>query len=379
MSYYVYSSMLGLGLAFIYIFVYTKVGGGIYKLTEVLSKDNIENLLSSIEEVQSINREQKTAAVDDLILKKTIKLYDFRHPDRFSKEQMRTIEIMHETFSRLVTNNLSTQLRTLVDIHIASVHQITYEEFTRTIPNPTLFSIIDMQPFNGSAILEIDPSVTFAIVERLFGGDGTLLLDRELTEIEQAVAENIIDIMLGYLREAWHKIVNLRPHLVQIETNPQLAQVVPPNEMMLMIVFNCRIDNVEGMINIAIPHITIDPIVSKLSAYTWYASTGANRTSITTEEHLKSNMTNLDLEVKAVLGQLNLPVGQILNLKKGDVLALHDVKYKNPIKVLVGEEEKFKGIPGVIKSRRAVKIIEVLDQYHSSSLSNTNDIDEELI
>lgn len=329
-------------------------------MTEVLSQDIIDNLLGSIEETGAVDQAGSFSYQDDTsISEKNIKLYDFRHPDRFSKEQMRTIEIMHETFSRLVTNNLSTQLRTLVDVHIASVHQITYEEFTRTIPSPTLFAIIDMQPFNGSAILEIDPSITFAIVERLFGGEGGVTVNRELTEIEQAVSENVIEIMLGYLREAWRKIVNLRPHLIQIETNPQLAQVVPPSEMMLMILFNCRIDNIEGMMNIAIPYITIDPIVSRLSAHTWYASGGTQAASPLIEGYLKQNVTSLEVELRAELGRLKLSVDQILNLKKGDVLALNEVKYKDPVSVLVGGQEKFKAIPGNFKNRKAVKIIEI--------------------
>lgn len=330
------------------------------ELTEVLSQDIVDNLLSSIEDIGSVEESSVSMYKDESISERNIKLHDFRRPDRFSKEQMRTIEIMHETFSRLVTNNLSTQLRTLVDVHIASVHQITYEEFTRTIPTPTLFAIIDMQPFSGSAILEIDPAITFAIVERLFGGEGGAIINREMTEIEQAVAENVIEIMLGYLREAWRKIANLRPHLIQIETNPQLAQVVPPNEMMLMILFNCSIDNVEGMMNIAIPYITIDPVISKLSAHTWYAGGTRSGNSPKIAAYLNENVNNLEVNIRAVLGKLQLSIDNILNLKEGDVLALHETKTKNPINVFVGQQMKFKAIPGNLKNRKAVKIIEVM-------------------
>lgn len=330
-------------------------------MTEVLSQDVIDNLLGSIEEIE-LDDSLVSATQQNSIIERKIKLYDFRHPDRFSKEQMRTIEIMHETFSRLVTNNLSTQLRTLVDVHIASVHQITYEEFTKTVPSPTLFAIIDMQPFNGSAVLQIDPSISFAIVERLFGGDGGIVLNREMTEIELAVSQNIIEIMLGYLREAWRKIVNLRPHLIQIETNPQLAQVVPPNEMLLMILFNCRIDNVEGMMNIAIPYITIDPIVSKLSAHAWYASGGTRGRSPVLEKYLNNNVTELEVEVTALMGKTELRIEEVINLSVGDVITLNNVKYKDPISVYVGDELKFKAIPGNCKGKKAVKILEVIEK-----------------
>lgn len=331
-------------------------------MTEVLSQDIIDNLLGSIGEVSDDNGGLDSGHSDESgVTERKIKLYDFRHPDRFSKEQMRTIEIMHETFSRLVTNNLSTRLRTPVDVHIASVHQITYEEFIRTVPTPTMFAIIDMQPFNGSAILEIDPAISFSIVERLFGGEGGSVINREMTEIELAVSENIVEIMLGYLREAWRKIVNLRPHLIQIETNPQLAQVVPPSEMLLMILFNCRINNVEGMMNIAIPYITIDPIVSKLSAHTWYASGGSTSTSPKTIEYLNRNVNDLEIDVIAMMGKTTLTMEEIINLKKGDVITMNTVKYKDPINIFVGEEKKYTAIPGNFKGKKAVKIIEVIE------------------
>lgn len=341
-------------------------------MTEVLSQDIIDNLLGSIGEVSE--EVLDSSQVDDSgISEKKIKLYDFRHPDRFSKEQMRTIEIMHETFSRLVTNNLSTRLRTLVDVHIASVHQITYEEFIRTIPTPTMFAIIDMQPFNGSAILEMDPAISFTIVERLFGGEGGMVLNREMTEIELAVSENIVEIMLGYLREAWRKIVNLRPHLIQIETNPQLAQVVPPNEMLLMIVFNCRINNVEGMMNIAIPYITIDPIVSKLSAHSWYASGGSTVRSAKVIDHLNKNVSDLEIPITAMMGRTTLTVEEVINFKQGDVITMNTVKYNEPISVFVGDEEKYKAIPGNYRGKKAVKIIEVLEKDENDELEDDED------
>ncbi len=340
-------------------------------MTEILSRSEVDQLLSSIEEIDSaLEKEKQTSQATDSIIQKRIQLYDFRHPDRFSKEQLRTIEIMHETFARLVTNNFSTQLRTLVSVQIASVSQITYEEFVKTVANPTLFAVIDMRPFSGSAMIEITPSITFTIMEILFGGEGGSLFNRELTEIEQAVAENIIEGMLEYFRETWKKIINLRPHLLNIETNPNLVQVVPPNEMMLLIICNCKINNIDGLINIAIPYITIEPIVSKLSAQTWYAVDISGDHDEQVKETLMTTMTEVEMDITAVIGKVNLNIDEILSLKKGDVVMLDAAKYTDPISLFVGDIERFRVIPGKKANRLAVKIIDNLkesDKYEDTT------------
>ena len=181
--------------------------------------------------------------------------------------------MMHETFARLTTTALSAQLRALVSVHVASVDQLTYEEFIRSIPNPTTLAVINMDPLKGSAVLEIDPSITFTIIDKLFGGRGEQTkISRELTDIEQSVMEGIIVRILGNLREAWSNVIDLRPRLGNIETNPQFAQIVPPNDMVVLITLETKIGEVEGMTNLCIPYITIEPVISKLSAQYWYSS-----------------------------------------------------------------------------------------------------------
>jgi flagellar motor switch protein FliM len=196
-----------------------------------------------------------------------IKVYDFRRPDKFSKEQIRTVAIMHETFARTATTSLSFQLRKLTHVHVASVDQLTYEEFIRSIPNPTTIAIINMDPLKGSAILEIDPAVSFASIDRLFGGQGEdAKIRRELTTIEQSVMEGAIVPILGNLREAWAPVIDLRPRVGRIEVSPWFAQIVPPSEMIVLVTLRTKVGNVEGMMNLCIPYLTIEPIIPKLSA-----------------------------------------------------------------------------------------------------------------
>ena len=177
-------------------------------MTETLSQDEIDQLLTAISS-GDIDTEEVAPQQDP----RKIKIYDFKRPDKFSKEQIRTVSIMHETFARLTTTSLSAQLRSLAQVHVASVDQLTYEEFIRSIPNPTTLAIINMDPLKGSAILEIDPAITFSIIDRLFGGQGEgAKVTRDLTDIEQSVMEGIIVRILGNMRDAWTQGLNAPRH-----------------------------------------------------------------------------------------------------------------------------------------------------------------------
>ena len=209
-----------------------------------------------------------------------IKLYDFKRPDKFSKDQIKTVAIMHETFARLTTASLSAQLRMPAELHVAAVDQLTYEEFIRSIPDPTTLAIINMDPLRGSAILEIDPVLAYSTIDRLFGGQGEGVdLKRSLTSIEKTVMEALTARMLGNLGEAWTKVIDLRPRLGQIETQPQFAQIVPPTEMVILVTFETTVGAAKGMINLCIPYLTIEPIIGKLSARYWYSTVRRDSTA----------------------------------------------------------------------------------------------------
>jgi len=236
--------------------------------TEVLSQDEIDQLLTAINAGNAEPEDYKPAANS-----RKIKIYDFKRPDKFSKEQIRTVSIIHETFSRLSTTCLSAQLRSMVHVHVASVDQLTYEEFIRSIPTPTTLAIINLDPLKGNVILEIDPAITFSIIDRICGGTGEgNKSQHELTDIEQSIMEGIIVRLLANIREAWYHILDLRPRLGQIDTNPQFAQIVSPTEMVVLVTLETKVGDVEGMMNFCIPYITIEPIINKLSAAFWYGN-----------------------------------------------------------------------------------------------------------
>jgi flagellar motor switch protein FliM len=271
----------------------------------------------------------KARSVDPAILLKRIKTYDFRRPDKFSKEQIRTVQNIHKSFARLATTTLSAMMRALVQVCVASVDQMTYEEFIRSIPNPGTIGVFGMDPLRGMAVLEIDPSIAFSCMDRLFGGTVGGAADgsgektdpkRGLTDIEQSVMEGVFLRLLGNLRESWAQVLDLRPRLAQIETNPLFAQIVPPSEMVILVNLEMKLGETIGMLNLCIPYMTIEPIISRLSAQYWYST----RRPVS-KESLKSilgHIETFDIEAEVLVEGENLSLRELGALKKGSLVRL---------------------------------------------------------
>lgn len=335
-------------------------------MTEILSQDEIDALLTAIS-TGEVDTTDYTAVKEQ----KKVKIYDFRRPDKFSKDHIRTLQMMHETFARLTTTALSAQLRALVGVHVASVDQLTYEEFIRSIPNPTTLAVINMDPLKGSAVLEIDPSITFTIIDKLFGGLGEATkISRELTDIELSVMEGIIVRILGNLREAWSNVIDLRPRLGNIETNPQFAQIVPPNDMVVLITLETKVGEVEGMTNLCIPYISIEPIISKLSAQYMYSSIrkGATDENLTI---IQTRLENVTLPVVAQIGSASITVQEVLDLRPGDVLKLPETKVGDDMILTIGGRKKYKCTPGLVSNRLAVKVGERIEDIPDELLTSS--------
>ena len=346
-------------------------------MNEVLSQDEIDQLLQAISSGESESDDFKP--VSDT---RRIKIYDFRRPDKFSKEQIRTVSNMHETFARLTTTSLSAQLRTLVHVHVASVDQLTYEEFIRSIPTPTTLAVINMDPLKGNAVLEIAPEITFIMIDRLFGGSGDTggKVNRDLTDIEQSVMEGIIVRILANMRESWTQVIDLRPRLQQIETNPQFAQIVPPTEMVILVTLEIKIGDEAGMMNICIPYLTIEPIVSKLSSQFWFSSV---RRSSTTQYlgTLKEKISDVEMALVAEIGSLNVPIRDVVGLRVGDVIRLVNTKITDPLTLAIGNKKKFFCQPGVVGKKMAIQVIgkiEEDDKDDFEELSTANEGEESI-
>jgi len=332
-------------------------------MADVLDQEEIDSLLSDLDSGDVDVDEMKAGDEDE------IKEYDFRRPDKLSKEQMRTLHMIHENMMRLLTTTLSTRLRTVVDFEVASIEQLSYDEFTRSLPEPTIIGINELEPFSGQFLLEINPDIGFAIIDRLFGGFGEPLdRGRSFTDIEETVLKKVINWFLSTMPEAWENIIRVTPRLKELESNPQFTQIVPSNDMTIIITFSARIGESEGLINICLPYIMLEPIVPQLSAQQWFASSREEQTAQHLE-NLKTRVRKAPLELQVELGSTELTVSDLLYLQEGDVVRL-DKLTDEMADIRIGRNIKYRGVMGNRHNHKAVKIMEVVEQEEEGGLEN---------
>ncbi|MFZ5755242.1 MAG: flagellar motor switch protein FliM [Bacillota bacterium] len=319
-------------------------------MSEVLSQSEIDALLSALQsgevDVEAIREEQNT---------KKIRVYDFRRPNKFSKDQLNTIEVIYDNFCRLLTTLLSGSLRTRVMVKVASVEQVTYEEFTRSIPNPTILNIFSLAPLEGKAILEINPVIGFSIIDRLFGGPGfSTIKGRPLTEIEKTVMERIVEKILSLFTETWASLIHVDAFLENIEINPQFTQIVSPLEMVVIITLNTQIGETEGLINICLPCLMLETLSGKLNTKFWF-TTNIKAQHQDNSRFIQQVVEKARIPLTAVLGKTSLTVKELLELQVGDVIDL-ERKKDSEIEIYAGSRLKFYGKPGLLGSKLAVQI-----------------------
>ncbi len=323
---------------------------------EVLSQNEIDALLSALSS-GSVNAEE----LKEEQSKKKIKVYDFRRPSKFSKDQLHTLQVIHDTYARALSTFLSAQLRMSVQMEVLSVEQLTYEEFMRSIPNPTILNICSFYPLEGSVIMEINPNLGFALLDRLLGGQGQAPLKiRSLTEIEETVMERIVQRMLAYLTEPWESIIEIEPNLERVETNPQFTQLVSPAEVMMIISIETRLGDVLGMINLCIPFLVLEPIMDKLSVHYYYSSSLQKR-SLENMSLIQNKLETTRITVKAVLGENRITVQDLLELTVGDVIPLRR-RIGDHLDLVIGEHTKFTGKPGINEGKLAIQVCRVVEE-----------------
>jgi len=341
--------------------------------TDVLTQPEIDNLLQAMSSDNSDLNNLSSPGSKASQRPKKIKNYDFKRPGKFSKEHIRTVRMLHETFCRMTTTSLSAQLRTLVQVHVVAVDQLTYEEFVRSIPQATTLAVLQMDPLRGNSILEVDPVITFTMIDRLFGGKGeSTKEERELTDIEKSVMESIIVRLLSNIRESWSQVIDLRPRLANIETNAQFAQIVPPTEMVILVTLEVRIGDIEGMMNFCYPYITLESIMSKLSAEFFYT---AVRKGTNTEDLslIKNRLNETDVDILVEIGTLDISIKDVLSLRIGSFIRIPNSTIESFMIIKIGNKPKFRGKPGLRGKKVCIKITEQLENITSG------DIDEFLI
>ncbi|MFI8710812.1 flagellar motor switch protein FliM [Brevibacillus brevis] len=325
-------------------------------MAEVLSQSEIDALLAALSSGEMDANELKKEETE-----RKVKVYDFKRALRFSKDQIRGLTRIHENYARLLTTYFSAQLRTFVQITVASVDQLPYDEFIRSIPKMTILNIFEAPPLEGRMVLEVNPNIAYSMLDRLLGGQGAIPEKMgALTEIETTVMERVFGKALDTFHEAWKQIIELDPYQEGLEMNPQFMQIVSPNEIVVVISFSTKIGDTTGMINLCLPHVVLEPIMTKLSGQYWFSKQKKTRDE---EERLRveERVKVAKLPIVAEMGTATITVGDFLQLQKGDVIQL-DQSIDNKLKIKVGNHLKFLGQPGTHKGRVAVQIDEVIEE-----------------
>ena len=344
-------------------------------MSDILSQDEIESLLNSLDEEGnaevSTAPPAKPAAGNPGVgtmskAKKGVRsavayeVYDFRRPDKFSKEQLRTLQMLHETFGRLAGTTLSAVLRTNVSIDLISLEQVPYEEYLRSI-SQSVFTIMSIPPLSGQAALEMEFGLVYTMIDKLLGGTGKTLDRSVLTEIEQKLFQTLVTRMFGALKSAWEGVVIVNPSVEDMETSAQFVQIAPPNDIVVSILFEVRIGDTHGAMSLCIPYMVLKPITAKLSAQKWFAAT-SNRKQ--TNNHRKSIVNNLrgsNIDVWIKLGKCGVTVEDFLTLQAGDVIRLNQ-KTNKDMTLMVGNRAKFLGRPSLNGKSIAFHINENINQ-----------------
>lgn len=320
---------------------------------EVLSQSEIDNLLAALSSGE-LDTEKMNDTSD-----KQVKNYDFKRPTKFSKEHLRTLEIIYEHYGRLLSTNLPVYLRKNIQVSVASSETVIFSEFTNALSNPVILGIVNFQPLGGTIIIELAAQLGFAMIDRMLGGNGEPLdKNRDFTEIEMTIIQKMMVVCMQLMREPWKNVTDINPVMERIETNSQFAQVIAPNDMIAIVTLNVKIGDVEGFMNVCLPFFTLEDVMDKLNTKYWYANL-QEQDEEDYQEYIEALIKRVDVPVKAVLGKTQVAVNDFLNLQVGDIIRL-DTEVEDDLTVYVGNIKKFTALPGSSKDKYAVRVTSVI-------------------
>ncbi len=321
-------------------------------MNRILTQEEIEALLSNVESTADFED-------DSLDENREVHVYDFKHPDRISKDQIRSLRTIHENFSRLLATHLSTVLRAMVDVNLLSIDQVTYSEYTMSLSTPASIYVLYSKGLDGKIIMELSPSLLLFLVDRLLGGSGdTNVQPREITLIEQNVVRNIIDNMIGILNEVWGQAIDLDAQYSSFETDPQFVQIARSSDTIAVIFIEIKVKDSSFQMNICVPYYILEPVLPRLSSQ---AVIGTVK-PVSDEDRvlLHQSLKATKLPVSAHLAKVRMSIRDLLSLQRNDIIKL-DTKTDDELPVLIGDKVKFTGVPGKQGRHRAVRITRYVD------------------
>lgn len=322
-------------------------------MSDVLSQGEIDSLLQQLSSGEIDAEEIKDSA------DKQVKNYDFARPSKFSKEHLRTLEIIFEHYGRLLSTNLPVYLRKNIQVEVMNSEAVTYSEFSNALSNPVLLGVVDFTPLRGDILMELASPLGYAIVDRMLGGMGVPLdKTRDFSEIELLIIERIMNVCVDLMREPWANVAEIHPRLQRIETNSQFAQIISPGEMIAIVTINMKIGDVEGLMNICLPFITLESVMDKLNTKFWYSNMQV-RDDETYQDVIEDLIEHAPMSIKAVLGKSLIAVSDFVGLMPGDIIRV-DTNVDQELDIYVGNIRKFTALPGSSGKNYAVRVTSVI-------------------
>jgi len=329
-------------------------------LHDILSQEEIDLLI-------------RAASEPDLELEPDVQeedpVYDFSRPNKFSKEHIRALQRIHEQFCRTYSGYMSAKLRNKVEVRVHSIEQILFGDFVRSLPNPSVLSVLRVPPLEGYAIMQLTPDIAFLLHDRLCGGDGVPIgRSRGLTDIEIAVLKRqVLSVFSSLLGDAWQEVAELQFELDYIESNPQFLQVVSERDAVALVTMRFSLNDISDMISICLPHRTLEPIIKDLTQIRMFES--LQKPDPMRVELLKEKVRSAIVPVEVELGKTTVTVRDLLGLAPGDVIPLNTKKTET-LDIKIGSMTKFKGTPGRLGSRLGVVVTNICESDDEGGLDD---------
>ena len=354
-------------------------------MADILSQEEIDALLEAVDDGESDEALQK----QDILPQKSVTLYDFKRPNRVSKEQLRAFRSIHDKMARALSSQISAIMRSIVEIQLHSVDQMTYGEFLMSLPSPTSFNVFSMKPLDGTGVLEINPSIVFPMIDRLLGGKGDPYDNsREFSDIEINLLDTILRQIMQTLKDAWSSVTDMFPSIDAKESSPNVVQIVAQNEIVIMVVMELIIGHSSGMINICYPVISLETVLPRLGSRDLMLGETSNKKSRNKE--LQALIGGADVNVEAFIGGTNLSLKEVLDLQSGDVIRLNETA-SNDVIVSIDGRDKYLATIGLQRFRKSIKIqeeiltekdkvkeiLEMLETQRKNKIDDEEDDDEE--
>lgn len=322
-------------------------------MSKTLSQWEIDALLNSLGNDEAGGSPNGGAPSTD---GKNVKLYDFRRPDKFSKEHIRAIQNIHETFARVTASSLSSYLRATTTVSLSSIEQVVYDEYIHQLSNPTLVNLVELQPLSGRIVVEMNMNLGLAMLDRMMGGPGQVTARRgELTDIEMALLRSLGATVSAGLKDGWAAVADLQPVLVETVLNADLVQAALPGDIAALLLFEINTLGMSGMLSICVPHPVIEPLMDRLNTQAWFSSGSRKVDSEDDRLRLADGINHANLPISVELGSTTITIGELLEIQMGDVIRL-DRSADGELPVRAGKRARFVGRPGTLGGNRAIQV-----------------------